>query len=315
MLRLTNKLAWFLLMLIYLFSCQTEDILELKDPVLYLGPNITFAIIGDYGKAGKPAKLVSELVDSWDPSFIITTGDNNYPNGALNTIRQNISQYYYDYIFNPNAPKNMECLGKSHIDQTNRFFPTLGNHDQDNPIGNNPYLAFFDLPGREDRYDFVQGSVHFFTFDSNLAKEENCCKSGQAGWLKEKLSQSTALFKVVYLHHSPYSNSEHESEKSLQWPFEKWGVDLVISGHNHVYEHFTPNEKTEPHYITNGIGGSPYLSECESISNIDLLDYNYFCSNENHGAIRGIIEGDRIQFSVFHIDNPNTPFDFWAIEK
>ncbi len=42
---------------------------------------ITFAVIGDYGLAGQPLLDVSNLVKGWNPDFIVTLGDNNYPNG------------------------------------------------------------------------------------------------------------------------------------------------------------------------------------------------------------------------------------------
>ena len=45
-------------------------------------PTLRFAVIGDFGLAGDRAREVSLLVKSWNVDFIITTGDNNYPNGA-----------------------------------------------------------------------------------------------------------------------------------------------------------------------------------------------------------------------------------------
>ncbi len=48
--------------------------------------SIKFAVIGDFGWAGQPELDVSDLVKSWNPDFIITTGDNNYDYGADSTI-------------------------------------------------------------------------------------------------------------------------------------------------------------------------------------------------------------------------------------
>ena len=39
---------------------------------------IRFAVLGDYGLAGQPLTDVSNLIKSWNPDFVITTGDNNY---------------------------------------------------------------------------------------------------------------------------------------------------------------------------------------------------------------------------------------------
>src|SRR5712691_755574 len=64
--------------------------------------SIQFAVIGDYGgdaeEEGDAEKSVAQMVKSWDPDFIITLGDNNYPNGKAKTIVQNIGKYYCDYI-------------------------------------------------------------------------------------------------------------------------------------------------------------------------------------------------------------------------
>ena len=77
---------------------------------------VRFAVIGDYGLAGEPEAGVAALVKSWDPDFIITLGDNNYPDGAADTIDENIGQYYHEYIY----PYAGEYGEGSDI---NRFFP------------------------------------------------------------------------------------------------------------------------------------------------------------------------------------------------
>jgi len=58
---------------------------------------VTFAAFGDYGSAGTNELAVANLVDSWNPDFIITTGDNSYGSTAID---DNIGQYYSDYIGN-----------------------------------------------------------------------------------------------------------------------------------------------------------------------------------------------------------------------
>ncbi len=81
------------------------------------------------------------LIKNWDPDLIITTGDNNYPDGAADTIDENIGQYFHEFI----APyKGSYGEGA----QENRFFPSLGNHDWHSPDAQ-PYLDYFTLPGNE----------------------------------------------------------------------------------------------------------------------------------------------------------------------
>src|SRR5215207_9206193 len=59
---------------------------------------LVFAAIGDYGRPGPNAEAVAALVASWNPAFVITTGDNNYEAGAAATIDRHIGQYYHAWI-------------------------------------------------------------------------------------------------------------------------------------------------------------------------------------------------------------------------
>jgi hypothetical protein len=119
---------------------------------------IRFAVIGDYGLAGQRELDVADLVKSWSPDFIITTGDNNYGNGSASTIDHNIGQYYHSFIF-----PYFGTFGEGAA--SNRFFPSLGNHDWIAP-GAQPYMDYFTLPSNERYYDFVRGPVHFFVIDT-----------------------------------------------------------------------------------------------------------------------------------------------------
>src|SRR5712691_1223792 len=49
-----------------------------------------FAVIGDFGAAGPNEQAVASLVQSWNPNFIVSVGDNNYKFGGADTIDQNI---------------------------------------------------------------------------------------------------------------------------------------------------------------------------------------------------------------------------------
>jgi len=77
----------------------------LVSPNLLPAAQITVGIIGDYGAAYSGAvgtsneQAVANLVKSWNPDFIITTGDNNYPNGEASTIDTNIGQFVHEFIY------------------------------------------------------------------------------------------------------------------------------------------------------------------------------------------------------------------------
>jgi hypothetical protein len=206
---------------------------------------IRFVAFGDYGTESNDLLAVSELVKRLQPDFIITTGDNNYPNGEASTIDRHIGQYYHEYIY-PYPGVFGEGAG------VNRFFPSLGNHDWNTP-GALPYLDYFTLPGNERYYDFVWGPVHFFAIDSDLREPDGVTSnSTQAAWLREQVAASSAPWQIVYFHHPPYSSALHGSNPWMQWPFAQWGVDAVLAGHDHVYERL--NIEGIPNIIT-GLGG------------------------------------------------------------
>lgn len=206
----------------------------------------TFAVIGDFGYAGQPEADVAALVNSWNVDYVLTTGDNNYPDGAASTIDANIGQYYQQYIgdyagsYGPGAIQN-------------RFFPAPGNHDW-NPGTLQPYLDYFSLPGNERYYDIELGPVHLFALDSDPHEPDGrSATSTQAIWLQSQLSASAAPWKLITLHHPPYSSSSvHGSEPDLQWPFAAWGATAVLAGHDHTYERI--HQDGIPYFV-NGLGG------------------------------------------------------------
>ena len=111
--------------------------------------------------------------------------------------------------------------------------------DRNDGGGINEYLTYFALPGAgiatsgtsgsERYYDFVQGSVHFFMLDSDDARASQTSMAAQQAWLQQQLAASTSPFRVVVMHHAPYSSANHGSYPELQWPYAVWGADAVIA--------------------------------------------------------------------------------------
>src|SRR5205823_2357572 len=77
-----------------------------------------FAVISDYGQAGASEQHVADLVHGFNPDFVQTLGDNNYPHGEASTIDINIGQYYHDFIY-----PYFGSYGSGSTTDTNRFFP------------------------------------------------------------------------------------------------------------------------------------------------------------------------------------------------
>jgi hypothetical protein len=230
---------------------------------------VRFAVIGDYGMDNSAEAEVAALILDWQPDIVITTGDNNYPSGAADTIDTNIGKYFHGFIF--------PYLGTygSEADQ-NRFFPSLGNHDWYTE-GAQPYLDYFSLPGNERYYDFTWGPVHFFVIDSDEHEAEGInAGSAQAAWLKQALASSISVWNIVYMHYPPYSSGAHGSTDWMQWPYAAWGADALLAGHDHLYERLLVDGIP---YFTNGAGGGGLYNFGEP------LPESKFRYNANYGAM------------------------------
>lgn len=247
-------------------------------------PPIRFAIIGDYGMGSGAVADVAALILCWQPDFIITTGDNNYPIGAAATIDANIGQFFHAFIARYTGNYGAGA-------DVNRFFPTLGNHDWSTDRAQ-PYLDYFTLPGNERYYDFVWGPVHFFALDSDDREPDGVGSSSvQAAWLQAGLAASTSAWNVVYFHHPPYSSGRHGSTDWMRWPFSVWGADAVLSGHDHTYERLLVDGIP---YFVNGVGGAARYEFRTP------LPESQFCYNAGYGAMLIAVNETEMHFEFYN---------------
>ncbi len=122
------------------------------------------------------------------------------------------------------------------------------------PPGAQPYLNYFALPGKERYYTTTLGHVEVFALDSDPAEPDGIVSTSvQAMWLKDALAKSTARWKIVTMHHPPFSSGAHGSNVVMQWPFATWGAMVVLAGHDHDYERIAQPGMM---YIVNGSGGT-----------------------------------------------------------
>lgn len=254
-------------------------------------------MIGDFGAGGKPEEDVANLIKSWNPDYILTTGDNNYPDGAWETIDWNIGNFYHEYIF---PYKGSYGEGA----RENRFFPTLGNHDYYTDDAA-PYLDYFTLPGNERYYDVLLGPVHVFALNSDFNEPDGVGRSSkQAEWLREALSRSTAPWKLVVYHATAYSSGYQGSSDWMRWPFQEWGATASLAGHDHNYERLEINGFP---YFTNGLGGGAIYSFQDPIPGSQVR------YNADHGAMLILAEQSRITFQF--ITKGGELVDSYTIEK
>lgn len=114
-----------------------------------------------------------------------------------------------------------------------KFYASLGNHDDPNERFYKP----FNMSGRR-YYSFQRGEATFFALDSTYMDV------AQIDWLDQELSRAKTPWKVCYFHHPLYSDARHgpdlDLRSRLEPVFQKYGVNVVLSGHEHVYERIIP---------------------------------------------------------------------------
>jgi len=270
---------------------------------------VTFAAFGDYGSNSSNEQAVTTLVNGWNPDFIITTGDNSYGSTAID---ENIGKYYSSYIGN-----YVGSYGSGSA--TDRFFPSLGNHDYTDGGGSTAYFNYFTLPNNERYYDFVRGPVHFFVIDSNPSGTGSAPGDGrsptsaQGTWLQAGLAASTLPWKIVYMHHPPYSSgSIHGSETAMQWPYEAWGATAVLAGHDHTYERVMRDDNSNgtsmPYFVTGAGGMSLYTFNTP-------VTGSAVCYSSNYGSMKVQATATNITFEFWSVAGSGTLIDSYTIDN
>jgi 3',5'-cyclic AMP phosphodiesterase CpdA len=122
-------------------------------------------------------------------------------------------------------------------------WPTIGNHDVGLDPQGGPYLDAFYLPrnnpaGTELYYSWDYGDAHFVCLDTHVTGHGP--GAPQLAWAAADLAASSAKWKFAYFHVPPYTGGTHADDPLVRdnvLPvLEAAGVDVVFTGHSHVYE-------------------------------------------------------------------------------
>lgn len=238
-------------------------------------PRFVFAAKGDWGAGTTEQSAVTgrmcEIRKTTPFEVVVTTGDNFYrPDGTA-------TQANY---FAPEA-----CLLEH---PGHQWRATWGNHDSGRPSTGTV------LGANERTYTWSDGPAQFFMLDSNRAASQE-----QQAWLAEELSRSQAAVKIAVFHHPPFTVGLHENNAEVRsrWVplFEQHGVNLVLNGHNHGYEHSLVNGV---HYVVTG-GGGAQLYPC-----VDDQPWLLTCLSVNHFLIVEV-EGEVVSISAVGVDGRN----------
>jgi 3',5'-cyclic AMP phosphodiesterase CpdA len=191
--------------------------------------------------------------------FVVTAGDNIYPNGS--------GRYFDKHFEQPFAVFLKERVS---------FHAVLGNHDVESGRQDQCRYPLFNMGGQ--RYYTINrgtGLAQFFMLDSTDFD------ASQAGWLEDALRRSLARWKIAVFHHPLYSSAKkHGSALGLRKQLEqiliRYRVNLVFSGHDHVYERVKPQQGIQ--YFVTGGGGKVRRGDIDRKSDITAASFD----DDNH---------------------------------
>jgi len=184
--------------------------------------SVRFAVIGDSGTGEREQYDVARLMEAYRQAvkfdFVIMLGDNIYGSHS--------PRDFVDKFEKPYQPL---------LDAGVKFYASLGNHDD--PNDERLYKPF--NMGGERYYTFRKGDVAFFALDSNYMDP------AQLSWLDQNLKSSQAKWRICFFHHPFYNEGRHHGAdvdlRTQVLPlFERYAVNAVFSGHEHVYERMKP---------------------------------------------------------------------------
>jgi len=168
--------------------------------------------------------------------------------------------------------------------------PTPGNHEHvwddqaHKPLLDPHWAVQFVLPDngpdgwRESVYYVDYQNLRVIALNSQAFLKDEASLKAQLHWLKGLLRDNPQLWTVVTMHHPVYSTSKNRGDQeliSLLKPlFDRYGVDLVLQGHDHTYARGRGHGATErgPVYIVSVAGPKMYKSDSDRWMDVSLTD-------------------------------------------
>lgn len=215
--------------------------------------SVRFAVIGDTGSGSSKQRQVGEMMIQYHKlfpfEFVLMMGDNMYGGEAPADFEKKFAEPY-----------------KVLLDNKVKFYATLGNHDEALQVN----YEKFNMNGKE-YYKIKKGNVAFYSLNSNYMDKK------QVKWLEDELAADTSEWKICFFHHPPYSSAKkHGSNDQLREVVEpiflKHGVDVVLTGHDHVYERIKPQKGI--YYFVSGAGGKLRTGDIKETSPLTEKSYD-----------------------------------------
>jgi len=184
-----------------------------------------FVGAGDIGECGSRAPQATALLLDTIGGTVFTLGDNAYVRGTREEFR--------------------DCYEPAWGRHKSRTRPSPGNHDYGS-AGAAPYFEYFGAhagPPGLGYYTFPLGDWQAFSLNSNGARAG--AGSAQAQWLSQSLASSPTRCAIAYWHHPLFSSGPQANQPRMRdvWRIlYDFGVDVILSGHDHSYERFAPQD-------------------------------------------------------------------------
>ena len=189
---------------------------------------------GDIAYCGKRPALLS---DANDTAKLVETGLAASPDASVLLLGDNVYQ-------RGTAREFRDCYQPSWGRFKARTYPSPGNHEYATPDAKG-YFDYFGSaagPGHLGYYSVDLGAWHVVSLNSNVS---GAAQQAQLTWLEKDLAASHARCTLAYWHHPLYSSGWHGSIGVMRpaWALLYGaGAELVLSGHDHVYERFLPQD-------------------------------------------------------------------------
>jgi hypothetical protein len=214
---------------------------------------------------------------------ILLLGDDQYENGTLGDFKRS---------FAPTWGR----LGS-------KLYPAPGNHEY-NTAGAKGYFQYFGAkagPGHRGYYSYDIGSWHLIALNSNCRAIGGCnLTSAQGRWLEADLAAHRTRCTLAYWHHPRFSSGRHGDEKLADGFWRELyaaGADVVLVGHDHDYERFSPqrpNGRADP---VRGIREFVVGTGGRSHDPINRVDANSVVRNDNtFGVLELTLHPDRYEW-------------------
>lgn len=163
-----------------------------------------------------------------NPSTVVfTAGDNAYGNGT--------------------ASEFSNCYGPTWGRHKDRTRPAPGNHDYGTSGGSGYFNYFGPVVGSPGQgwYSYDLGAWHVIVLNSNCSSVGGCgAGSPQEQWLRADLAASSARCTVAIWHHPRFNSGRAHGNNTAVGPLWNalydFGAELVVNGHEHLYERFAP---------------------------------------------------------------------------